>query len=71
MQEEQNYIPETKIESEDQATQISSELDYIASLLADLQTMADRSGYNMLAYLIDIAQTQANDLLAEQNQTQK
>lgn len=71
MQEEQNYIPETKIESEDQATQISSELDYIASLLADLQTMADRSGYKMLAYLIDIAQTQANDLLAEQNQTQK
>lgn len=40
-------------------------LDYIASMLGQLQSMARSQGHDMLAYLIDMAQLEAREQLAK------
>ncbi|MIL09939.1 hypothetical protein BZU93_29185 [Salmonella enterica subsp. enterica] len=43
---------------------VSQTLDYMASMLTQLQSMASAQGYPMLAHLIEMARLEANDNIA-------
>lgn len=38
-------------------------LDYLQSMLGQLKIMADSEGFDMLAYLIEMAQIEARDMM--------